>query len=490
MLLLFAGLSVFYPLVSILALSNTDEQSLALYYSADGYKIAMLVVFIIVAAFIPLLVYRYMVSKKDLDVYHSLPIKRSTLFLSNFLASMLIAIIPFIGAWVFGYLVHVFYGLEPSFLYLLAEIGIVFVFLPIIMFPAVFAINNIGTLFDTFVYTVIIHVLPFIAMLVILLYGNSVLFANNVILTFEFNTYLSPLVAFVGATMFESFDFHFFLSFILWPILGFVLIYVNRVLYDKRKVENVEQPMMNRWFNPLIVFILTILVLLIALYAYNFTNISGNVIEFLYPVVFVLVLYLFLDAINHRGFKHFFKAIIEYAVLLAIAIGIMFALKSVNGFGFDFIIPEVSEVDRVVISSHDQLNFTTQYNDNFSYGGESLPYHYHYEIFQEEEEIKQVIDFHEYAVETYYTYFDDKREFEDTIYYYLPQSDYQNNFQSKYAVAGIDKYDIYDDIEMYDGWYPDATSIRIDYYLSNGNHYYRSYEMPVDWTYDLYVLGN
>lgn len=496
MILLAVVLSIFYPL-ALLMNGNyffaADMDSNYFQSVANGFKIANLVIFLIISAYLPLLIFKYMTSRKDLDVYEALPIKSENLFLSNFLATMIIVIIPQIVAWVFGFFVQLNYGLQPNVLTMLGEIGVMFVYLPIIMFPAMIAINNIGTLFDSFIYTSILQVLPFIAILVVQMYGSAYIFADNSILTPQVWSAITYHYSFVNSVLLIGSSNTFYWGYVIWPVVGFILIAANRYLYRIRPVENVEQPRINKWFTTILVFILTILMLLIALYSYN-SYYSQRAIDFIYPILSVLVMYLVLDAITHRGFSHFFKAIIEFAVLLAIAIGVLFGMRSTNGFGFDYIIPDNDEIEKVVVSSYQRLTFQNRDKYNEPNYQIAQNYHQYYAEIIVEDDIEHVTDFHEYIVETYYDYFTQKSRYEQEILgWWSPgmaegSHPYHTEYVSEYEKNGLESDIIllYSDQEYYDKY--KLLNVRLDYYLKDGDHFYRSYTVPLDWSYDLYQM--
>lgn len=484
MILIAVALSITYPMALMLASSGTKIDI----YTVSTLKSVNIVIFLMLAALMPLLIFRYLTSKKDLDVYHALPIKSETLFVSNFVATILIVFIPEAVAWIFGFFVQMSNGLDPSVLHLLMELGIVFAYLPIIMFPAMLAINNIGTLFDSFVYASILQLMPFIAMLVVSLYGETYIFAENSIITPIVSSFISYHYAFVNSILSVTSEIDFYWSYILWPVLGVALILLNRYLYKVRSVENVERPKLNNWFTPIVAFILTVMVLLIALYSYN-TGYSQRPIDFVYPIVTVLVMYLVLDAISHRGFAHFFKAIIEFAILLALSIGILFGMRGTNGFGFDYLIPEADEVESVVVSSYSNLTFMTQIRD-YRENSISSNYYEYYETISDEESIEHVIDFHEYIVETYFEYFDQKNVYNAVVLdwgygYSTADHPYNQNFESQYELNGLEPRTI---LKSNVNGYETYINIRLDYYLKDGDHTYRTYTVPVDWTYDLLEL--
>ena len=86
MILIAVALSITYPMALMLASSGMKIDI----YTVSTLKSVNIVIFLMLAALMPLLIFRYLTSKKDLDVYHALPIKSETLFVSNFVATILI----------------------------------------------------------------------------------------------------------------------------------------------------------------------------------------------------------------------------------------------------------------------------------------------------------------------------------------------------------------------------------------------------------------
>ncbi|NLC06208.1 MAG: hypothetical protein GX778_06805, partial [Erysipelothrix sp.] len=59
---------------------------------------------------------------------------------------------------------------------------------------------------------------------------------------------------------------------------------------------------------------------------------------------------------------------------------------------------------------------------------------------------------------------------------------------SEYEKNGLESDIIllYSDQEYYDKY--KLLNVRLDYYLKDGDHFYRSYTVPLDWSYDLYQM--
>lgn len=493
MLLLAVSLSIFYPLAMMLIYSGNDYDSITIVVS--GFKIANLIFFGIVTTLVPLIIFRYMMSRKDLDVYHALPIKSEDLFISNFFATALIVIIPEIVVWIAGYFVEIYLGLDPSMINMLLEILIIVAYTPIILFASTLALNNIGTMFDSYIYSVVLQLLPFIALLVIQLYGDQNLFTSTSILTDQVLTAICYPFAFIKATLFQYGDSVYTWGMFIWAALGWLGIILNRYLYAKRRVENVEQPQINRWFTPIVLSLVTILVIMIALYSYNY-GYSQRSIEFIFPLVTIMTIYLVFDAILHRGFSHLFKGVITFTVLLAISIGLIFGLSLVNGFNFDYTIPKAEEIEKVYITSYTKTIVTTingyeqQYNKIERHEPDLRGY---YSIFEDSEDIEKIVEFNHESIETFYEYFGDKGDFRKHFYVYSEDQKnqrYLDEFVSNYKLNGVDAKEFVTEI----GWDEgneignNLFYVRLIYELEDGDRVIRDYEMPFDWTYPLYEM--
>ena len=126
---------------------------------------------------IPLQIMNYMNSKKNLDVYHALPIKRSDLLLTSLIAAILIVIVPFTVGWFSGGILTM--TSEIDFFVILeryvALIGISTAILSIVLFTMM----NTGTSLDAFLYSVVLNFLPILA------YGAYILFVQTILLGFS-----------------------------------------------------------------------------------------------------------------------------------------------------------------------------------------------------------------------------------------------------------------------------------------------------------------
>ena len=77
------------PLGAVLDITNERNGGLLSFLT-----VLTVIVPMALSVLIPIIVFRYLHSKKAIDTYHSLPVKRTTLFLGKFFAGLTIALVP------------------------------------------------------------------------------------------------------------------------------------------------------------------------------------------------------------------------------------------------------------------------------------------------------------------------------------------------------------------------------------------------------------
>lgn len=355
-------------------LSGSGEYDVAVFL-VGRFTLTMLLVLSIFI--VPLNLFSYLNSKRNLDVYHALPIKRQDLFLSVFVSAIIIILIPY----TLVYAVGGGYGLavipQMDFVLMLKQYGYSLVMTLAILVPILFTMMNTGTTVDGFLYSGLLHVFPALG------YGAYILFASTTLLGFTPNSDLLFLL--FSTPIYTLFDLNFnvdriypqvWMTLSYWLIFSAIMTLVVMVLYKHRKSERAENPFTNKWYFPIFT---TALIMVVQVFFYTlFSNLSYNqqvdARTLIFPVVFTLVGYIILDVIANRGFKHFFKAIVSFVIITAVTISFFFGMIKTRGFGYITHVPKLSSIQSVEIRINDS-DGTYGYPDHFRYSMYYNPQH-------------------------------------------------------------------------------------------------------------------
>jgi len=444
------------------------------------FSIALL---LLTAFLIPLQVHSYMNSKKNLDVYHALPIRRQDLYLTSLLASVLIIAGPFTVGWFSGGLLMM--NNTFTFLVILERYVALLVIAVAILSVVLFTMMNTGTSLDAFLYSLTLNFLPILA------YGAYILFVQTILLGFTIGD-LTKYIAIIFP-IWALFDTGFALKTGMWDsayvnafywliVSGIILTLANQ-FYLRRKSEKAEKPFTNKTFFPVVSGLVVILFIIFAycvIYNMN-TSIAYtsfyNPINFIFPLFFSAVLYLMLDAIAERGFKHLAKAFVTYLIIAAVAVSILVGGIATKGFGYAARIPSFDSIESVDLTYDDYLSLVIPVPQTSDYSSDrdtdtvlNLT---------DSEDIQAVYDLHKVII----------AEYKWVDYNYgvggsgnlIEIIEDQPGYQPSYTPLPFN---------MYNQYMGNTARLTITYHLKNGGEFQRNYQVPTEWTGDLLRLNN
>lgn len=479
MMLMGLGMIVLYP-VLLLTLQLINPNIYINDIRGVGQVFA-LILLIVSAISIPFLTLGYMNSKKHLDTYHALPIKRSDLLIINVIAAFIIMVIPFTIAWFAGGLVVL--SSEFTLIDILTTWITSLMIVSAIFSIIVFTLMHTGTSIDGLLYGMVLNFLP------ILTYAAYTAFSAIVLLGFN-GDYIARYIGLIFPiwSLFENlFEVETrlwdssILNGLYWLVISIVLLIASRYFYKIRRHDKAESPFTNPYFFTTIsAFVSVVLVFL--MYA-GFYSINESIeqnffnpLNFIFPFFFTGVIYLVMDTISQRSFKNLYKAMLRYLIIAVVGFGLLlFGLFS-KGFGYITRVPEVDSIKSVELRLDDynsviiprvEINYTDYYNsDLFAY------------LIEDEKGIEIVQNMHKIILNEY------------------KWIDYSNR--------GIYMYDssLIERIESVDGYVPSyeelgyslnpyygsSLTIRFTYTLESGSVVSRSYNIPYEWTSSLKEL--
>lgn len=316
----------------------------------------IIIVAIILVLLTPFILFSYLTTKKSVDVYHSLPIKREDLFLTLKLSSFLLVLIPFTLNFFLSYTIKYFFG------YTVISSDIIKYFVYIILLYAVhnlplFVIMNTGTISDSLIYTGIFVGLPFLAysafneFLRVYLFGISQLSWENM-------KFLSPLFALVSFIK-DKLNMEMIQTTLYWVLVTFLVTTVIRRLYNNRKSEKSEEPFVNDKFFPVmtVVFIPIFFIILNIMntgYGRNFGLKDFFKLEtFVLPTLIVFVVYVILDLFRYRSSKNLLKSSKHFIVIMLLTLFISTTTIVTGGFGFSYRTPDLKNIEYIeVVPNH------------------------------------------------------------------------------------------------------------------------------------------
>jgi hypothetical protein len=422
-------------------------------------RVFILLLLVLSIFIVPFLLFSYLNSKKNLDVYHALPIKRRDLYFTTLLASFAIILIPYTLVYIIGNVYYFSVIPDVDMILLIKQYYFSVALTLSIVTPILFAMMNTGTGVDGLLYGLLLHIIPSI------LYGAYVTFGSAVLLGFSvadpslFLLYASPIWAIFELTFNTTRIFpNPILISLYWIAFGLITSWVVLYYYQIRRSEKAEEPFTNKWFFPVISSFFTFIV---QFFLYSaFITLSGRGLDFrtlIFPFFLTFVMYLILDVIANRGFRHLIRGIINFAIIGSLSLGTFTFGTLFDGFGYITRVPDAGNVDKIELEYFDPYGFLYP---SYYYDQTTFPIQ---KMYTEGEDIATIIETH------------------------------------KAILAGFEE----NDYKKWDGYSPlestprtglgsslnyQSTSIRIVYYLKSGAKIARSYNVPYGWTTDLLDL--
>ena len=433
---------------------------------------------------IPLQIHNYMNSKKNLDVYHALPIKRQDLFLTSLIASILIIAGPFTVGWFSGGLLMMTNTF--TFMVILERYVALICVASAILSVVLFTMMNTGTSLDAFLYAMTLNFLPLLA------WGAYILFVQTILLGFTLGN-LARTIAQIFP-IWSLFDVGFALKTgwwdspwvyaFYWLLVSAVIIVISNQFYLRRKSEKAEKPFTNKTFFPVVsgaVIILFIIFLYCVIYSMNssfyYTSYYAP-INFIFPIFFSVVLYLVMDAIAERGFKHLFKAFLHYLIIAGIALSLLLGGLLTKGFGYASRIPALSDIQSVELSYSDSSGLILPSINNYYAQASSFPNATDTTLtLSLPDDIKAVRDLHQIIIAEY--------KWVDYNYGYGDRNNLITMIEGRkgYTKSYTPLPFALDSNSM-------SASVNILYHLKNGSTLERSYTIPLQWAGVLLDLNN
>lgn len=315
------------------------------YYLLDGFR-AITVPIILTAIVIPCLLLSFIHDRNKMDTYGSLPIRKQDFYFNHFIEALLVILIPILLNWILANLVFVLRGkgivslMEQGQLLL----GLI-LYLPLLVGITHFGFIGAGRLLDGVAYGVGLHLIPSIITSMISLLFRSLIYGLRPVIPEALNQLLNPQLAFNA--LFNNLNPHLLFTWIMWPIIGIILYFINQNLFVNRKIEKIDDAAVFTWFKPVIS---TIIFFVFGLYIFMSSTYSSTISSrFVLPTLVIVIGYVIYEAISERSFKTFLQAIIKGLFISAISISLVYTTISTGFFGLAKTAPVNNDFDEVIV---------------------------------------------------------------------------------------------------------------------------------------------
>lgn len=360
-------------------LSNPDTIMPLVYFSY-----ALLVILSILAVvIIPAILFKYMDNKRSVDLYHSIPVSRTSLFFSHYCSGLLLILIPTLFAFLCTILVRFLFNASGI------DLGWLFksVFTLLLMQTAsytfsVFVAVNTGTVFDMILSLLVLNGIWPALYFTYQLFGICFLHGFAFRPTMEAALLFSPiprLVASFAPSLFGC---------LWWGGLTILMLAGALTLYRRRKSECAGLPFAYSLLGAVIRYGLSFLAgALFGLFLWAITS----QLFFLFVGFFIgmALCFIIVVAITNRGFKHFLSLLKGIPVLIGVFV-IVFVVFLTGGLGYETRVPQAASVESVEFELNGAVS---SYDSSAAYRSEEcreLIVQIHQEIVEEYQKHKSV----------------------------------------------------------------------------------------------------
>ena len=342
------------PLGAVLDITNERNGGLLSFLT-----VLTVIVPMALSVLIPIIVFRYLHSKKAIDTYHSLPVKRTTLFLGKFFAGLTIALVLALLGYGLTFAIGMLENAGPS---LNAYQGFSYeicTFAPRILPSAItvyvfviFVLVACGTLWEA------------------LMYGMAMTFSIAGV-CYSIPSLVEQLYGFGGGSGLSEWLISFTPFYFLFSdirdyrsvfsiVITVVLIMISLFLYQNRKSENTGLSFSFRFMFHIVSIFISVCLIFI-LYSLNNELISALILGFL--------AYFIMSVIANRGFKKLLPVLFRTAGIIAFSAGFIIAFEATGGFGYEMRLPDPGNIESVYLRPIDVGDYGsyTDYSQNNYY---------------------------------------------------------------------------------------------------------------------------
>ena len=371
---------VIYPLQYILHVMDEDFPARILNYAnnmgslgmvndanlhiTDSSMVMLFMVVLAMTAVIGLSQFSYLHSKKAVDVYHAMPVRRTTLLLANILSAFVTVMVPL----ALNYLVVLAVGIvirianplfplivAPLLLDLLCWAALVLTVLCIIAFVAV----QVGSVFDNFVFSCeLLVVIPIVIYMTLALFEQTLRGFNINSADWDWLMYTSPITAKIqhysagGELGILEPDYLIAVAvMVAWMAVSVLLVWASARIYYRRPSEMAESSSARGMLAR--VGVMAGVYIAGNFCGIIFSDITGRFDPrrsyVVWTVIFSALIYVFAQMVLLRGFRGMKKTILP-GVFTVAAIGVFAAILATGGLGYETRVPDLADVESVTVN--------------------------------------------------------------------------------------------------------------------------------------------
>lgn len=295
----------------------------------------------------------YLHSRKKVDFYHSMPVRREILFIIKYMNGLLIYLIPYI--------------INVILCIIILQVNH---YMNIEVFAITISAIGINLLFYSLIYTIVIIavmltgniVISFMGSAVFLLYGIMLMGVRDMYFTEFFTNFysrdsktmewISPIIMYINIANQISFSTNYALLGKIFGVLIVTLLLIGFAifLYKKRPSEAATKAMAFKYSRPVIKFFIVIPVSLMGGLIFKQISNSGSNGWFIFGLIFSLIIsYAIIEIIYHFDIRSAFYSKKQLLICAGIIAGVV-CIFQFDLFHYDSYIPKKSSIESMSVA--------------------------------------------------------------------------------------------------------------------------------------------
>ena len=420
---------------------------------------------IIIAIILAFDYFRYLHSKKQMDFYESLPVKRCDWFVQKTASSFLVFLIPYALCTIFECAVLFAHDLREPVFYttLLWNVICMILIFAVTWITAVLAMVMTGhSVVASFGLAVFCSYAPVILRYIFPLYAeayfHTYVSSSNVLSKLTYFSPASLAVNLIGNVYQEwSYKEH-ITDFVILFVMIFLLFAITYILFCKRPTEAAGRAMAFEKYNPVIRILLVIpLSLYLGMYLSLVTNVGTKIWMIIGFVLGVVLLHGIIESIFQFDIRGLWSHKIQMLICLAATITFAFTFW-IDLFGYDKYIPEKDSLEVIKLSLNDPYYY--RYTDSDGLHDEQLDMAYELIELAVQDDIKHSSNGSKYLRATFVRengrtserrYFIDYEKYIDKINALYSTKDFKNDICYLYDLSRdtVSEIEWYDNVTLY-----------------------------------------
>lgn len=377
-------------------ISAKDQYKYVLFSMSDMTTLFALVVVVVAAIFMGISAFRFITSKKTVNVYYSLGITRDKLYFGRYISGAILLVASIAIPLLITFIINlIFIGGSAQLTAAMLYYILMFASISLTTYTITAAIfSSVGTSFEGVLFTGTLLFLPTIFFTCLQFLMSKFVYGNPYGEKFNYTTnpdlysvaaeklstrfsFLSPIMHNLNElSMYGAYDPKLegnpvlamtegqpytapnYLPAIIWLIFSAAVFFIGMLIFQKRKAEICGFIGTNKYLNSIVPFIIGFFAFTVCLYKLPLSTVVCGVIG----LIIYFIIYCAIELALKRNFKLFLRGLFKFPIHASISVAIA-AIFATGLFGYSSRLPDLENIQSVDVTpvGNSVLYSTNQY---------------------------------------------------------------------------------------------------------------------------------